>query len=240
MSSRRPRRWLRRFVVTVVILGCLGVAADRAAAWVAQNRLATMAEEQAAQYDVRAADTSVKIGGFGFLPQLAKQEFSSVTLNMQQPTFSSIPAEDLTVEMTGVHVPRALLTGQAGTAVTVDSTDMRLELSPAELAKLAARATGVDDLTMRVVDGKLHARLTVSGIEADATIRPQVKNGRIVLAVDELPDGVPSAIRDGMTSLLAKGITLPELPFGASLKQVAVEGGSVVLTATAANLKFAG
>jgi hypothetical protein len=35
---------LRRFVVTVVILGCLGVAADRAAAWVAQNRLATMAE----------------------------------------------------------------------------------------------------------------------------------------------------------------------------------------------------
>jgi hypothetical protein len=239
MSSRRPRRWLRRFVVTVVILGCLGVAADRAAAWVAQNRLATMAEQEAAQYDVRAADTSVKIGGSGFLPQLFVQKFSSMTLNMQQPTFSSVPAEDLTVELTGVHVPRALLTGQTGTAVTVDSTDMRLKLSPAELAKLAARATGLDDLTMRVVDGKLHARLTVSGIEADATIRPQVKNGRIVMAVDQLPDGVPAAIRDGMTSLLAKGITLPELPFGASLKQVGVEGSSVVLTATAANLKFA-
>jgi hypothetical protein len=181
----------------------------------------------------------VKIGGFGFLPQLFAQKFSSMTLNMQQPTFSSIPAEDLTVELTGVHVPRALLTGQTGTAVTVDSTDMRLKLSPAEMSKLAARATGLDDLTMRIVDGKLHARLTMSGIEADATIRPQVKNGRIVMAVDALPDGVPSAIRDGMTSLLAKGITLPELPFRASLKQVAVEGGSVVLTATAANVKFA-
>ena len=239
MSSRRPRRWLRRFVVTVVILGCLGVAADRAAAWVAENRLATMAQEEAAQYDVRAADTSVKIGGFGFLPQLFAQKFSSMTLNMQQPTFSSIPAEDLTVDLTGVHVPRALVTGQTGTAVTVDSTDMRLKLSPAELGKLAARTTGLDDLTMRIVDGKLHARLTVSGIEADATIRPLVKNGRIVMSVDKLPDGVPSAIRDGITSLLAKGITLPELPFGASLKQVGVEGSSVVLTATAANLKLA-
>jgi hypothetical protein len=189
-----------------------------------------MAQDEAAQYDVRAADTSVKIGGFGFLPQLFAQKFSSMTLDMQQPTFSSIPAEDLTVDLTGVHVPRALLTGQTGTAITVDSTDMRLKLSPAELAELAARATGL---------GKLHARLTVSGIEADATIRPQVKNGRIVMAVDQLPDGVPAAIRDGMTSLLSKGITLPELPFAASLKQVSVDGGSVVLTATAANLEFA-
>src|SRR4051812_50103198 len=68
MSSRRPGHWLRRLVVTVVVLGVLAVAVDRAAAWVAENQLATMAENEAAQYDVRAADTSVKIGGVGGLP----------------------------------------------------------------------------------------------------------------------------------------------------------------------------
>ncbi|MEU4603970.1 DUF2993 domain-containing protein [Kribbella sp. NPDC023972] len=231
---------MRRLIVTVVILGCLAVGADRAAAWVAEDRLATMAADEAAQYDVHAAKTDVEIGGFGFLPQVVKEEFSSVTLTMQQPTFSSVPAEDLTVTMTGVHVPRALLTGGSGATVTIDSTDMRLRLSPAELTKLAARATGVDDLTLRVVEGKLHARLPVRGTDVDATISPKVEKGRIVLAVDELSDSVPSALRNAVRSLLAQGITLPKLPFGASLTQVAVEGSSVVLVATADDLQFAG
>ncbi|GAB2646545.1 hypothetical protein GCM10009743_22680 [Kribbella swartbergensis] len=227
-------------MVTVVILGCLAVGADRAAAWVAEDRLATMAADEAAQYDVRAADTEVKIGGFGFLPQVVKEEFSSVTLTMRQPTISSVPAEDLVVTMTGVHVPRELVTGGSGAAVTVDSTDMKVRLSPAELAKLAARATGVDDLTLRIVEGKLHARLSVRGIDADVAISPKVDKGRIVLAVDELSGSVPSVVRDAISRLLARGITLPELPFGASLRQIAVEGSSVVLVATAADLEFAG
>jgi hypothetical protein len=231
---------LRRLVVTVVILGLLGIGADRAAAWVAEDRLATMAADEAAQYDVTAADTKVSIGGFGFLPQVVKEEFSTVTLTMDQPTFSKVPAEDLVVTMNGVHVPRALVTGGSGAQVTIDSTDMRLRLPPAELAKLAARATGVDDLTLSVVDGKLHARLTFRGRSVDATLSPKVDKGRIVLAVEELSDAVPSVLRDAVSSLLARGITLPELPFGASLKQVAVEGNSVVLVATADNLKFAG
>ena len=117
------------FVVDVsVVLGVLAVAVDRAAAWVAENQLATMAEKEAAQYDVRAADTSVKIGGFGFLPQLAKERFSKVTLTIKQPTFDSIPAEDLKVELHGVQVPRGLLTRTPGTAVTIDTTDVRLQL----------------------------------------------------------------------------------------------------------------
>ncbi|MFI7065995.1 DUF2993 domain-containing protein [Kribbella sp. NPDC050124] len=215
------------------------MGADRAAAWVAEDRLATMAADEAAKYDVQAADTSVRIGGFGFLPQVAREEFKSVTLTMQQPTFSDVPAEDLTVTMTGVHVPRALVTGGSGAAVTIDSTDMKLRLSPAELTKLAARATGVDDLTLRVVDEKLHAQLAVRGVDVDATLVPKVEKGRIVLAVDQLSDAVPSALRTVVSRLLARGITLPELPFGASLKQVAVEGSSVVLVATADDMKFA-
>ena len=240
MSSRRSSgRWLRRLIVTLVVLGVLAVAVDRAAAWVAQNQLASMAEKEAAQYDVTAADTSVHIGGFGFLPQLAKEKFSKVTLTMQQPTFERVPAEDLKVEMSGVHVPRGLLTRQPGTAVTVDSTTMRVQLSPAELARLAAQATGLNGLTMRVVEGKLHAGVSVRGIQADVAVNPQVQKGRIMLAVDQLTDSIPSIVRNAIGSQLSRGITIPELPFGAQLDQVGVEGSSVVLTASVVDLKFA-
>ncbi len=238
MSSRKPRRWVRRLLVTVIVLGVLLVAADRAAAWAAENRLATMAEQQAARYEVTAQDTSVQIGGFGFLPQVAREEFKSVTMTMTKPTFSEVPGENLEVKMSGVHVPRAVMTGGNGAEVTVDTTDIRLSLSPAEVAKLAARGTGISGLTLTAVDGKLRAKLSAGGFEADLAVTPTAKNGRVALVFDEIPDNIPAVARDLLKTRLARGISLPKLPYDAKLKEVAVEGGSVVLIATAANLKL--
>jgi hypothetical protein len=240
MSSSRPRRRFRGLLITVVILVVLGFVADRAAESFAEDRLAVLAEDEAAKYDVRATDTSVEVGGFGFLPQLARGEFSEVTLTMKQPTVSAVQAEDLTVAMSGVHVPRQALTGDPNAAVTVDSSDVQLRLSPAALTKLVARTSGLDGLTLRIAGGKLQAQVKIQGVEAAATVQPQAQNGRIRLVVSELSGSIPSAIRELLTSQLAQGIQLPELPFGASLKQVAVEGQAIALTATAANVQFAG
>lgn len=236
MSSTRPRRGLRALVIVVVLLACLGFAADRVAESLAEDRLAAVAQDEAARYDVRASSTSVEVGGFGFLPQLVKGEFSRITLTMQQPTFSSIPAQDLTVVMSGIQVPREVLTGGTGAGVKVTTADLKLRMSPDALNRLA-RAGGLDGLTLRIVNSKLQARLVVQGVTASATVRPQVQNGRISLVVDGLP-GVPSAIRNAVNSVLARGIVVPELPFGASVKQVAVDGQSILLTATAANFEL--
>jgi hypothetical protein len=216
----------------VVLLALLGVGLDRAAEWVAEDQLATRAQAEAAKYDVRSAGAEAKVEGFGFLPQLARERVDGITLTMRQPTFASIPAEDLTVAMAGIHIPRELLTGGGGT-VRVDSADMVLRLSPADLAKLAS---GLDGLTLRIVDGKLQARVEVQGVEVTATVRPQAQAGRIGLALADT--NVPAVLRETVTSLLAKGIEVPELPFGASLKRIAVDGQSVVLTATASDLEL--
>jgi LmeA-like phospholipid-binding len=237
----RPRRGLRRLVIAIVFLACLGIIADRVAESLAEDRLAALAQDEAARYDVRASASSVEVGGYGLLPQLAKGEFSRVTLTMQRPTISSIPAQDLAVAMTGIQVPRELLTGDTGdtgAAVTVDSADLRLRLSPDALTELVARTSGLDGLTLRIVDGRLQARVVVQGVEAAATVRPQAQNGRIRLVVDDLPAPLPSAVREAVNSLLAKGIEVPDLPFGASLKQIAVDGPSVLLTATAADVEL--
>lgn len=238
MSSRRPRRGLKALAIAIVLLACLGFIADRVAESLAEDRLATMAQDEAARYDLRASDTSVEIGGFGFLPQLARGEFSKVTMTMEQPTYAKVPAEDLTVAMTGIQVPRELLTGDKGAAVVVDTADVRLRLSPEALTKLAARTSGLDGLTLRIVNGKLQARVKVQGVQAVATVRPQLRNGRLRLTVDNLSGDAPPGVREALNSLLATGIEVPELPFGASLKQVAVEGQSVLLGATAADVQL--
>ncbi|TWD79119.1 DUF2993 family protein [Kribbella amoyensis] len=235
MSGKR-RRPLRTLIIVLVVLGVLLVGADRAAEAFAENRLATTAAQEAAQYDVKAADTSVEIGGFGFLPQVARERFDSITMTMQDPTIESVPAEDLVVTMNSVHVPRALLTGGDG-PIVVDTADVRIRVSPSTLTRFAA----VEGLSLRTVDGKLEAQLKVLGAEASVTVRPQVvSGGRIQLIADKLPGDVPAAVRRAVDRLLARGIRLPRLPFGASLKEISVQDQSVVITATAADLKLRG
>lgn len=238
MSPKRRRRGLKAFIIILVLLAGLVFAVDRVGESVAENQLAKAAAQEAARYDVRASDTSAEIGGFGFLPQVAKSEFSKITVTMQRPTFSSVAAEDLSAEMRGIHVPQELLTGSKA-VVTVDTTDVRLRLSPGALTKLTAGTSGLDGLSLQITGGKLQARAKVRGIDATATVRPQAVGGRIRLAVGQLPDDVPSVVRKAVTALLAKGIGLPKLPFGATLKAIAVDGQSIILTATATNLKMA-
>jgi len=106
------------------------------------------------------------------------------------------------------------------------------------VGKLVARGAGLNGLTLQAVDGKLEAKLSVRGFSMDATVTPIAKNGRVALTVDQLPDSIPSAVRELVQARLSRGISLPKLPYDASLKEVAVEGGSVVLIATAAGLKL--
>ncbi|HZX03962.1 DUF2993 domain-containing protein [Kribbella sp.] len=237
MSPSRQGRGLRRLVVTLVVLVVLVVAVDRIAAVVAQNQLASMAQKEAAKYQVRSADTSVKIGGFGFLPQLINQHFSKVTLTMGKPAFSRVPGEKLTVDMSNVHVPRSLLFQQSGT-VTVGTTNMQVRMSPRELGRLAVKTTGLAGLSMVAEGGKLHAKLASNGINLDVPIEPQLQNGKIAITLGQLSGSIPPAIADGLKNKLASGIELPQLPYNAQLTQVSIQDNAVVLDATVKDLSF--
>ncbi len=123
----------------------------------------------------------------------------------------------------------------------MEKADLKLRLSPAALMRLTTNTSGIEALKLQIVDGKLVAQATVRGMDASATVLPQARNGRIGLAVDKLAmEGIPEQLRDAVAAVLSRGITIPDLPFKASLQQITVEGQSVVLTATAANLQLAG
>ncbi|MGZ0151269.1 LmeA family phospholipid-binding protein [Kribbella sp. WER1] len=232
MSPSRQGRGLRRLVVTLIVLVVLLVAVDRIAAVVAQNQLASMAQKEAAKYQVRSADVSAKIGGFGFLPQLIKQDFSKVTLTMGKPAFAKIPGENLTVDMKNVHVPRSLLFGQSGT-VTVGTTDMQVRFSPRELGRLAVKTTNIQGLSVESVGSKLHLKYTGNGLNLDVPVTPQLQDGKIALQLADQSGSLPAALKS-----LAGGIELPKLPYNAQLTQVSVQDNAVVLNATVKDLSF--
>jgi len=233
MSPSRQGRGLRRLIVTLVVLVVVAVAADRIAAVVAQNQLASMAQKEAAKYQVRSADTSVKISGFGFFPQLFKENFSKVTLRMGKPAFAKVPGESLTVDMANVHVPKSLLFKQSGT-VTVGKTDMEVRLSPREVGRLAVKATGIQGLSMEVVGGKLHVKYAANGLNLDVPVVPQLQNGKIAFDLGDQAGSMPAALK----SQLAGGVDLPQLPYNAQLTSVAIQDNAVVLSATVQNLSF--
>ena len=239
MSSTKPRRRhpFRTLFIVVVIIGLLGFGADRLAESVAEGRLATVAADEAATYDVTSSDTSAEVAGLAFLPQVATGDFSKITLTMQQPTVEDVSAENLTLVMNDIHVPRSAMTGGGGT-VTVDNADLQLRLSPASLGQLISASSGLRNLSLKIVDDKLQATMTVRGIKVTTAILPEARNGRLGLQVDDLPAEIPSAAEDLIKAQLAKGIQLPKLPFNASLQQIAIQDQSILLTATAANLEL--
>jgi hypothetical protein len=240
MNPRRARRGCgpRALIVALVLLACLVFVADRAAEAVAEDRLATRAQQEAANYDVKGDRPDVEIGGTGFLPQLVRGEFKSVTMTMKQPRISSVPVDDLTVAMAGIQVPRELLTGGGSGTITADTANMRVRMSPESLTRLAIRTSGLEGLTLHVVDGKLQARVQIQGIQATATVQPQVVDGRIRLTVNDLGAGVPVTVKDALNTMLSGGFEVPQLPFGAKLRQISVQGDTIILVAGANDVEL--
>lgn len=236
--SSRPRRGLRGLVIAIVLLACLAFIADRVAEAAAENKLATVAADEAARYDVRADKTSVEIGGFGFLPQLVKGSFETITVTMDKPTISKVPAEDLTVTMHKVDVPRELITGDGSAKALVNNADLRARLSAGSLTKLAQQTSGLDTLTLRTTQGKLQAILKFRGVEITAAVKPQIRDDAISLTASELPDDLPAPVKNSLNTLLEKGFQVPQLPFDAKLKQITVENGSIALLATATDVEL--
>lgn len=242
MSSPEPRRVKKKrrgmgCLVTLVILLVLVVAADLVAERVAEGRLASMAVQEARDYDVEAKETTAEIGGFGFLPQVAKGDFSKVTVTMREPTVSAVSAEDLTIVLSDIHVPRAVMTGGRAT-VTVRQADVRVRFTPETLARMAVRSGVPRGLTFRIVAGKLQARMTVLGQEVAADLRPEVHNNRIRLLAENLPPELPNRITSELTSALNRGVRVPNLPFDAKLKQFDIHDQALQLTASANNLEL--
>jgi hypothetical protein len=199
-------RFLRRLLITVVVLALLAVAADRVACWAFER---TFAHEATAQTDAR--DVSASIHGFPFLTQLWNGSLDDVTLSAGSASLGGTTVTDVDVDGSGVSLtsPYVVTDGTVHATVPV-----------ATLEQLVAKRTG-SDVTIGATDDGLVATTKAAGISVGLVLEPVVSHG--ALAVDVKAAKVAgltvsaSSLPGGLADRVS-GLTVPvDLPQGVTL-----------------------
>jgi hypothetical protein len=238
MSAGRRRRWVV-LVLLLVVVGMV-VAADRGAAWYAQQRLA----EETAAWATRAGapagtKPAVRIEGFPFLTQVVRGEYDGIVVTARDVGAGGLVASRLDLHLRRVHLPLSALAGgdlargraeqvtatayiplsefatalnPRGVTVRVEGNRLRIEV-PFEIAGFKSRVTGL--AAVEAVDGRLRVRL--SDLRA---------------AGSELPQSVA----DSVSQQLAKLVEAPQLPYGLKLDRVRVTPDGLVASASGRNV----
>jgi hypothetical protein len=226
---------MRKLLIVVVILVLLGAGADFAAARIFEDRVTDALQRE---YDLGRRPV-VQVRDFPFLPHLATGRFSTIDVAATDARAKGVNAAQLQLTLQGVRVPREVMLGEGG-RITVERADGTIELTEAEVNRLAAD---------RLQGGALE--ITDDGVEVSADLalvgQAQVKgklgarDGAVTFTPDEIRLGEQGRIDPSVKDLLASQFTfevpLPELPAGVRLERVDTRPGTVVLSGRAAGVR---
>ena len=231
-AAARPRRHRGRswLIVLIVLLGLL-VAADRISVAYAQSTLATKIQQK--QNLTQKPD--VVIGGIPFLTQVAARDFSHVTVDIRGLVASGIPIAQLHATLTGVHVSSGY------NSATADTVNASAVLDDASLSAALTNRAGLGQVVVsQGSNGRLKATFNILGLSASAQI-----------AATLLPDNVVELKSLAVNGLLSKygfnapagfdvKLSLGSLPFRMQITDLQVDSGDVKVTADGHNVPLAG
>ena len=234
-KQRRPRRRRRgtKWLIALVILLGLLVAADRIAVVVAEGKLASRI--QSSQH--LSQKPAVSIDGFPFLTQVVSRDFPHATVDIHGLTANGgLTISDLHADLRGVHVNSGF------NAATVDTLAATAQMSYADIAKaLASQMTvgGVQVGTIKLSDAgddRLSASYDVLGIGVTATIDVTVV-GTNTLEFKSVSIKTPVSALFTPPNFDVK-YDLGALPFGMKLTQLAFTPAAVDISATGTNVNL--
>jgi LmeA-like phospholipid-binding len=228
--KRRRRRRTKWLIALVVLLGLL-VAADRIALVVAEGQLASRI--QSSQHLSQKPDVS--IDGFPFLTQVISRDFPHATVDIHGLTANDgLVISDLHADLHGVHVNSGF------NSATVDTLAATAQMSYADIAKaLASQLTvgGVQVGEVKLSDAgndQLTAAYSVLGVGISATIDVTVV-GTNTLRFKSV------SIKTPVSALFTPpnfdvSYNLGALPFGMDLTQLTFTPSAVEISATGRNV----
>jgi len=223
-------------VVLVLLLG-LGVVADRVAASVAEDKVAT----QLAAKGRLHGTPSVVITGFPFLTQAVAGSYDDVRISLTAAELGQPAGTKAAVDLHGVQVPLSEVLSGSVRKVPVDRIDGTATLSYALLSAKLGPST----------------RLTRegSGLRVTRTVEllgqriPLTAVGKVTLEGDDLVVhvsraagagvDVPPFLLDQAAGLLDLRYTVPPLPFGLKLTSVTPAANGVDVRVAASNAVLA-
>jgi hypothetical protein len=232
--GRRSRgRWLRAFLITLVVLAILAVAADFTAKFVAQNKAASIIQQQGFP-----KKPSVTIEGFPFLTQVASRDISQVRISSQNIVEGPVQISKVSAVITGIHLNSSFSSG------TID------QLTGSLLVTFPALAS---TLTSQI--GPLGSLVAASGLklsaagphEVKATLDLVITSGSATWRISRnaqgfnvrlvSSSGIPSSVLGSITNFTIK---IPQLPLGVKIDSVDITPGGIVGTISGHNVPFGG
>jgi hypothetical protein len=233
-SMRSPSRGggrARKYVMVLVIIVALLVAADFAARVAAQNVMATKIQEQGLSHK-----PDVSIGGFPFLTQVASKDLKQVTISTTNLTEGPVTISRINATATGTRLNS--YTSQSGTISSLSGTAL---ISFASLG---------NTLTQQV--GPLGSLLKGAGLnlvaagpnEVKASVNLLVTSGSATWRVSQVSGNqlhISLVSSSGLpSSLLGSNLTvqIPKLPLGLTINSISVTQSGVVGRLSAHNVPF--
>jgi hypothetical protein len=235
-SMRSPSRGggrARKYVMVLVIIVALLVAADFAARVAAQNVMATKIQEQGLSHK-----PDVSIGGFPFLTQVASKDLKQVTISTTNLTEGPVTISRINATATGTRLNS--YTSQSGTISSLSGTAL---ISFASLG---------NTLTQQV--GPLGSLLKGAGLnlvaagpnEVKASVNLLVTSGSATWRVSQVSgnqlhislvssSGLPSSLLGSIQNLT---VQIPKLPLGLTINSISVTQSGVVGRLSAHNVPF--
>ncbi len=190
---------MRRFLIVVVVLVGLLIAADRAALAAAESQIA----ERVQQEEQLAQRPAINLLGFPFLTQAVRGRYEGGRLEVQSLRTEKVRVNSLVIDLRDVSVPLTDLVRGKVSAVPVGKVTGVAMVTYADLAA----ATGVPGLRIGPKGDKLELTFAVDQF---GTSTPVIATARIGVA--------EQAVR--MTSVEIQGVQLPKEVTAAALGQV--------------------
>jgi hypothetical protein len=229
---------MRRFLIAVVVLLVLGIAADFGAARLFESRVTTALQRK---YDLPERPV-VQVRDFPFLPHLLSGRFSTVDLAASDVTTRDITIADLELHLRDVTVPRSVLLGGRG-VVRVARTDGAVELSEAEINRLIGERLPGGSLTLGADGVRARVSTEVLGRPLVAIVsgRLSARDGRIAFTPRTVEvEGVrDSALEAQIASRFTFDVPLPALPAGFTVERVDTGPGRALLAGRAGAVEIA-
>lgn len=239
-ARRRRLRW-RGWVVALVVLVALLVAADRVALAVADAQAAKTFQRS----EQLNSTPSVKVRGFPFLTQLAGRNFDRVDATAKDVVLGrngrTVRVSTVTMQLHHLRVSNNFHSARADTvtaAALITYADLSRTLGvqlgyagPSSDGRGRIKATQTVSVAGQQVSGTISAEVRISADEVLTFVSPQV-------SVDGAD--VPPAVSDQLSAVFGEPIPLERLPFGLRFRSVTAGPAGVTIKLTGTHLSYSG
>jgi hypothetical protein len=232
---------VRKFLITVVVLLVLLVAADFGARAYAEHRAAGAVQTELGL--AQAPDVSIE--GFPFLWHAVRGSYPEVIITASDVGSGALPGTRARVDLTTVALPLSDAVAGDTSGMTAQATSLQVVIPLSSLQAALPR----QDVTLSAgPNGTLQVSATVSVAGFDFPVtggaKLSVADDALTLTVDNLSAaGIDlTAAAQSAASALATGLTttipLEGLPFSVTAGDVQVSGSDVVVTVSTGPVAF--